>query len=168
MDHVTVPALEASAFEHASEAFDFIAKQLPAGLQNPRLGTICGSGLGGLAATVLPQPRHEIPYSVIPHFPSVSGISTQRSSCRGCILIGACKYTVMQASSSLESYDPMNLLLYSWLVESSQSSNPLRTLACLDIAKKEDSYYEGHSFQSITFPVRVLKLLGVDTLLSMT
>ena len=28
------------------------------------------------------------------------------------------------------------------------------------------SYYEGHSFQNITFPVRVLKLLGVDTLIS--
>ena len=30
---------------------------------------------------------------------------------------------------------------------------------------RSDSYYEGHSMQSITFPVRVLKLLGVDTII---
>lgn len=74
----------------------------------------------------------------------------------------------MLASLSLESYDLTNLLLCSWLVESSQSTNSLRTVAFLDVVKPDDSYYEGHSFQSITFPVRVLKLLGVDTLLSMT
>ncbi|KAI4186443.1 MAG: hypothetical protein L6R41_003490 [Letrouitia leprolyta] len=58
-----------SVFEHAVEAVEVLAKRLPETLRRPRLGIICGSGLGGLADSVLTQPRHEIPYAAIPHFP---------------------------------------------------------------------------------------------------
>ena len=30
------------------------------------------------------------------------------------------------------------------------------------------SYYEGHTIQQITFPIRVFKLLGVDTIIGIT
>ena len=74
MDDFTAPTPKALSFKEATEAFHFIAEQLSADLRSPRLGIICGSGLGGLADSVLSQPCHEIPYSVIPHFPSGSGI----------------------------------------------------------------------------------------------
>lgn len=67
------------AFTHAMEAVDFLVKQLPNTLRRPRLGIICGSGLGSLADSVLPQPRHEIPYVAIPHFPAGSGTDTHES-----------------------------------------------------------------------------------------
>lgn len=66
-----------SVFEHAVEAVEVLAKRLPETLRRPRLGIICGSGLGGLADSVLTQPRHEIPYAAIPHFPIGSGIRTK-------------------------------------------------------------------------------------------
>ena len=74
MDDYDVTTTNATPVIRAKEAAGFIAEQLPAGLHKPRLGIICGSGLGGLADTVLSQPRHEISYSTIPHFPSSSGI----------------------------------------------------------------------------------------------
>lgn len=60
-------------FSCATKAVHFLEKQLPEALRRPRLGVICGSGLGGLAETVLPQPMLEVPYTSIPHFPSSSG-----------------------------------------------------------------------------------------------
>ncbi|CAL8582009.1 Purine nucleoside phosphorylase [Xanthoria parietina] len=126
MDDFTHSSPDTLSFKHANEAHHFIAKQLSAELQSPRLGIICGSGLGGLAETVLSNPRHEIPYSAIPHFPlsSVHGHA-------GKLVIG-----VLRPDES-----PVVFMV------------------------GRIHYYEGHSFQSLTFPVRVLKLLGVDTLL---
>ncbi|KAL8944393.1 MAG: hypothetical protein Q9216_000444 [Gyalolechia sp. 2 TL-2023] len=60
------------AFKHVVEAVDFLVKQLPPTLRTPKLGIVCGSGLGSLADSILPQPRHEIPYVAIPYFPSGS------------------------------------------------------------------------------------------------
>ncbi|KAI4235131.1 MAG: hypothetical protein L6R40_006530 [Gallowayella cf. fulva] len=116
----------ASVFQNAHNAVHFIFEQLPADLQRPGLGIICGSGLGGLADTILSQPRHEIPYSTIPHFPlsSVHGHA-------GKLVFGITR----------------------------QDASPIVFMV------GRVHYYEGHSFQSIAFPVRVMKVLGVDTLL---
>lgn len=74
------PAVDpTSTFTYAVEAVDFLAKQLPETLRRPKLGIICGSGLGGLADSVLSQPRHEVPYMTIPHFPIGSGIHAEES-----------------------------------------------------------------------------------------
>lgn len=73
MDDYNAPIDNVTTFNRATETVRFLKKQLPEALQRPRLGVICGSGLGSLAETVLPQPRHEVPYAAIPHFPSGSG-----------------------------------------------------------------------------------------------
>ena len=59
---------------HAAEALQYIRGQLPLQLEKPKIGIVCGSGLGGLVQTVLPAPRHEIAYANIPHFPCSTGI----------------------------------------------------------------------------------------------
>ncbi|KAL8928026.1 MAG: hypothetical protein Q9208_002101 [Pyrenodesmia sp. 3 TL-2023] len=72
MEDYTSPKDNSTAFSRASETVQFLEKQLPEALRRPRLGVICGSGLGSLAETVLPQPTEEVPYTSIPHFPSSS------------------------------------------------------------------------------------------------
>ena len=67
-DDIAVPL-----FERAQETAHYIQKNLPENLSQPKLAIICGSGLGGLADTVHASPRHEIPYSEIPHFPQPTG-----------------------------------------------------------------------------------------------
>lgn len=73
MEDYTSPKDNSTAFSRASETVQFLEKQLPEALQRPRLGVICGSGLGSLVETILPQPTQEVPYTSIPHFPSISG-----------------------------------------------------------------------------------------------
>ena len=58
---------------HAAEALRYILGQLPSELAKPKIGIVCGSGLGGLVETVLPHPRHQVPYTAIPHFPPSTG-----------------------------------------------------------------------------------------------
>ena len=72
--------MENNISAHAAEALQYIYSQLPSKLAKPKLGIVCGSGLGGLVDTVLPTPRHEIPYSTIPHFPSSTGDHQSRSA----------------------------------------------------------------------------------------
>ncbi|KAL8830438.1 MAG: hypothetical protein Q9191_001436 [Dirinaria sp. TL-2023a] len=55
--------------QNVAKALDFVQAQLLPELQKPSVGIICGSGLGGLANTVLPHPRVEINYAEIPFFP---------------------------------------------------------------------------------------------------
>jgi purine-nucleoside phosphorylase len=62
------------AFEQATETFQHLQSALPPELQQPIVGIICGSGLGGLAKTVHPEPRVEIDYKQIPHFPTSTGM----------------------------------------------------------------------------------------------
>ncbi|KAI4128579.1 MAG: hypothetical protein LQ338_002673 [Usnochroma carphineum] len=126
MDDYNAPIDNVTTFNRATETVRFLKKQLPEALQRPRLGVICGSGLGSLAETVLPQPRHEVPYAAIPHFPSGSVHGHA-----GRLVLG---------------------LMHN------------ETSAIVFMVGRVH-YYEGHSFQTITFPVRVLKLLGVDTLI---
>lgn len=63
---------------NVAEAFRFIHERLPQSLRKPVVGIICGSGLGGLAESVLPHPRHEIRYADIPNFPQTTGDVAKR------------------------------------------------------------------------------------------
>jgi purine-nucleoside phosphorylase len=86
------------------------------------VGIILGTGLGGLVKEI--KIRHEIDYSVLPHFP----LSTVESH-RGKLIFGSVgekKVVAMQGRFH---------------------------------------YYEGYSMDQITYPVRVMKFLGVKTLL---
>ncbi|KAF2841449.1 hypothetical protein M501DRAFT_969933 [Patellaria atrata CBS 101060] len=56
-------------FQKATETIEHLRKNVPENLQYPKVAIICGSGLGGLVDTIHAEPRAEIPYSDIPHFP---------------------------------------------------------------------------------------------------
>ena len=62
-----------SIFEQATKAILQLKPNIPEKLQSPSLGIICGSGLGGLANSVLPDPRLEVQYQDIPYFPKSTG-----------------------------------------------------------------------------------------------
>ncbi|KAI9824823.1 MAG: hypothetical protein M1826_007245 [Phylliscum demangeonii] len=51
---------------------DSFRPQIPAELQHPSIGIICGSGLGGLAHSVHDKPRCEVAYKDIRGFPRVN------------------------------------------------------------------------------------------------
>ncbi|KAK0513047.1 hypothetical protein JMJ35_005064 [Cladonia borealis] len=112
--------------QQAEQALQYLHARIPLELLSPVVGIICGSGLGGLAESVLPEPRAEIPYTNIPHFPQ----STVQGHA-GKLLFG--------------------------LFECN------RAPVVLMVGRVH--YYEGHSMQSVTFPIRVMKRLGVGTLL---
>ena len=57
----------------AHEAVEYLQPQLPADLQKPLVGIVCGSGLGGLAGILLEQPKVAVPYSNVPHFANSTG-----------------------------------------------------------------------------------------------
>lgn len=61
-------------FQRCSEALHYLENKIPPELRLPSVGVVCGSGLGGLAKTVMPQPRLEVDYTDIPHFPASKGI----------------------------------------------------------------------------------------------
>jgi len=56
-------------YSMASEAAEYIINSLPQTISRPRIGIICGSGLGGLVSTFHANPQKSIPYANIPHFP---------------------------------------------------------------------------------------------------
>ena len=60
-------------FSEAQEAADYIRERM---LEKPKVAIVCGSGLGGLADAVHEQPRVEVEYSSIPHFPESTGTYT--------------------------------------------------------------------------------------------
>lgn len=65
--------MENQILQNVAKALDFVRAQLIPELQKPSVGIVCGSGLGGLADSVLPHPRHEIKYADIPFFPQSTG-----------------------------------------------------------------------------------------------
>lgn len=69
--------MDGVVFQHATEALTYLNGRVPPALHGPTVGIICGSGLNGLADTVLPEPRHEVPYTDIPHFPESTGTITR-------------------------------------------------------------------------------------------
>ncbi len=92
------------------------------GINNPEIGIILGTGLGGLVKEI--KVINEIDYEKIPHFP----VSTVESH-HGKLIYGTIrnkKVLVMQGRFH---------------------------------------YYEGYNMKEITFPIRVMKLLGIQNLL---
>ena len=59
--------------QQAEQALQYLQARIPIELLSPVVGIICGSGLGALAESVLPEPRAEIAYTNIPHFPQSTG-----------------------------------------------------------------------------------------------
>lgn len=62
-----------NAYVRATETAQYVRSQLPESLQYPKVAIICGSGLGGLAETIEPEPKVELPYESIPNFPRSTG-----------------------------------------------------------------------------------------------
>lgn len=116
-----------STFSKIDLAFSTLKAQLPPRLRSPQTAIICGSGLGGLADNVLPEPRYEIDYADVPGFP---------------------KSTVAGHAAKL---------LFGLF-------NPDGDAVALMLGRFH--FYEGHSIQEITYPIRLFKLLGVKTLIA--
>lgn len=103
------------------EAADFIRSRHA---QAPRVGIICGTGMGALAEKV--EDKTVIPYKEIPNFP----LST---------------------------------------VESHSGNLMLGTLAGQPVMVMQGRFhfYEGYTMKQVTFPVRVMRALGADSLIVM-
>ena len=65
-------------FQLANKAADYINALVPKELQSPKVGIICGSGLGGLVNTLEATPQVSISYSDIPGFPQGAGLLTSQ------------------------------------------------------------------------------------------
>jgi purine-nucleoside phosphorylase len=90
----------------------------------PRVGIICGTGMGALAERV--QDAVRIPYDGIPHFP----VSTVESH-HGNLMLGKLSGQIVF------------------------------------VMQGRFHFYEGYTMAQVTFPVRVMKALGCDTLIVM-
>ncbi|TGZ85053.1 inosine guanosine and [Ascodesmis nigricans] len=128
---------EATIFDEATKSADFIRSQLPQELQNPVLGIICGSGLGGLADTLHaePAPRKAIGYEDIPGFP-VSRVPGHAGK-----------------------------LAFGYLGEKKTPVVIMSGRAHIERSTYVHSFYEGHSMQTAVFPTRVMKLLGIKSII---
>lgn len=69
-----------SVSQHSEEALQYLKERIPSELDQPAVGIICGSGLGGLANFVLHQPRLEVQYQDIPYFPQCKGTLTRTAN----------------------------------------------------------------------------------------
>lgn len=63
------PVASRNVFQRATETALYLRVALPDTLQHPKVAIVCGSGLGGLAETIHPEPRLETAYANIPNFP---------------------------------------------------------------------------------------------------
>lgn len=62
-----------TAFSKANETVEFLRLKLPPALAKPRVAIVCGSGLGGLVATLNDGEREEWAYKDVPNFPQSTG-----------------------------------------------------------------------------------------------
>jgi purine-nucleoside phosphorylase len=111
----------------AQNAAEYINGVLPETIPRPRIGIICGSGLGGLVSTFHADPQLSIPYADIPNFP-VSTVQGHESR-----------------------------LVFGTLGEK-------RTGIVAMVGRLH--FYEGYDMATVTLPIRVFHLLGVDTIIS--
>ncbi|OLL25328.1 putative purine nucleoside phosphorylase [Neolecta irregularis DAH-3] len=110
----------------ALETADFLKNSLPDAVKTPRVGIICGSGLGGLVNALSAESRVQIAYSAIPNF----AIST------------------VQGHASK--------LVFGLLGE-----KQVATVAMVG----RFHFYEGYDMKTVTFPILVMKLLGIEALI---
>ena len=59
--------------QKALESVEYLRNVIPIALAEPRIGVICGSGLGGLADAIDNELRVEVAYRDIPHFAPTTG-----------------------------------------------------------------------------------------------
>lgn len=64
-----------TAYNRAAQTVDFLRLKLPSALAKPRVAIVCGSGLGGLVATLNDDVREEWAYKDVPNFPQSTGES---------------------------------------------------------------------------------------------
>ena len=65
-------------YQQAQEAVVYLRdllKEHTDTLKSPKVGVICGSGLGGLASTLNSSPKVQVPFSDIPHLAGVQVIT---------------------------------------------------------------------------------------------
>ena len=67
------PVASRNIFQRATKTALYLGVALPDTLQHPKVAIVCGSGLGGLAETIHPEPRLEIAYVDVPNFPQSTG-----------------------------------------------------------------------------------------------
>lgn len=65
--------MENTTSQQVAEALRYLHANVPRQLHQPVIGIVCGSGLNSLSDAVSPDPRVEIPYTDIPHFPQSTG-----------------------------------------------------------------------------------------------
>ena len=157
-------AMENAIFQQIAEAFSHLEAKLPPKLRQPVIGIICGSGLDGLANAVLPDPRYEIPYADIPHFPPSSGMGRVKQTRTTVYWIGIVHGHAGNLLFGTFEPEALPVVLMIGRVQfvitcSGPSVCKVGSFWC------SSSFYEGHSIQSITFPIRLMKRLGVDTVI---
>ena len=157
--------MDKATSEQTVEALHYLQSKVPPNLHQPVIGVICGSGLDGLADAVLPNPRFEIPYMNIPHFPSSTGMDYAKRlwACLTC-WIGLVQGHAGKLLFGVFEPEGLPVVLMIGRVQFVITySQPLlyrfTTVWCFS------SFYEGHSIQSITFPIRLMKRLGVSTII---
>lgn len=122
----------------------------------PEVGIILGSGLGDFVENF---ESICIPYSEIPGFEksTIQGHAGQLVFTKGTGNGEQGKRCVEDELSSDASTPPR---LYA-----SENSSPLTAHCSLVIMQGRYHFYEGHSMQSVVYPVKVMKKLGVKTLI---
>ena len=68
--------MASGAFQRAIETVEHLHLKLPEYLSRPRVGIVCGSGLGGLADVVNKEEVKEWEYKDVPNFPLSTGMHT--------------------------------------------------------------------------------------------
>lgn len=159
--------MENAISQQTAEALRYLQAKVPPKLHQPIIGIICGSGLHGLADAVLPDSRFEVLYTDIPYFPASTGMCTVKEiwTCAMCWIgivhghAGKLLFGTFEPEAS-----PVVLMIgrVQFVTTCSHSSlGKVGSFWC------SSSFYEGHSIQSITFPIRLMKCLGVDTIIGM-
>lgn len=110
-------------FQRTSDALHYLDSKIPSELRLPSVGVICGSGLGGLAKTVIPQPRFQVDYIDIPHFPASKG-SSQRVDSVFCQPFDTSQFLATMENFCSACWKHPKLRLSSCWEEPSQSKHP--------------------------------------------
>ena len=105
-------------FQNAIKAVEFLRSKLPQDLRHPKIGIVCGSGLGGLKNLTNSAYRFELPYASIPYFPKSTGELDRWKSLANSNTSGQLKgMRANCCSAKLRSHSPLSLL---WSAEHSK------------------------------------------------